>query len=152
MVGFGLLLRVFIVCAEDAAELDEDESSWILAGFDEGNDDDDGCGCCCCCCGGGMGVAVAIAVAVVVVVVDVLLFVVEVVVVEDEDEDVDRLGLERLPPKERLFRRRGVVLDEPNDGRDDFTGGAVSPTKKSALIWALICSLRSRISFVTTDF
>lgn len=140
MVGFGLLLRVFIVCAEDAAELDEDESFWIVTGFDEGNDDDDGGGGC-----GGCGIGVAV------VVVDVLLFV-EVVVVEDEDEDVDRLGLERLPPKERLFRRRGVVLDEPNDGRDDFTGGAVSPTKKSALIWALICSLRSRISLVTTDF
>lgn len=155
MVGFGLLLRVFIVCAE----LDEDASPSIVAGFDEDNDDDDGCGCCdgfgCGGCGwdgGGMGVAVAAVAVVVVAVVDVLLFV-EAVVVEDDDEDVERLGLERLPPNERRFRRRGVVLDEPNDCRDDFTGGgAVSPTKKSALIWALICSLRSRISFVTTGF
>ena len=86
-----------------------------MASFD---DDDDGCG-------GMDGVAV--------VVMDVVLLLLVTLVAEDEDED-DRLGLERLPPKERRFRRRGVVLDVPNDGRDDFVDGAVSPTKKSALI------------------
>lgn len=138
MVGFGLLLRVLISYPEDGAELGDDVSLWIMSGLDEDIDDADVCR---------MG---SVVVLVVVVVVDIVLLVV-ILVAEDEDEDVVSCGLERLPPKERRFRRRGIVLDVPDDVRDGFTG-AVSPTKKSALICALICSLRSRISFVTTGF